>query len=64
MINFDYTRANDVGDAVRQIAADPAGHYSRPDVTRLLLNSSRANRVEHFTLPVDAEVMSEIRLQA
>jgi aliphatic nitrilase len=36
----------------------------RPDVTRLLLNTTRANRVEHFSLPVDAEVMSEIRLQA
>src|SRR5437879_12997683 len=50
--------------AVATNAADPAGHYSRPDVTRLLLNTSRANRVEHFTLPIDAEVMSEIRLQA
>src|SRR5258708_35713502 len=49
---------------VAKTAADPAGHYSRPDVTRPLPNSSRANRVEHFTLPVDAEVMSEIRLQA
>src|SRR6266581_3896226 len=49
---------------VAKNAADPAGHYSRPDVTRLLLNTSRANRVEHFTLPIDAEVMSEIRLQA
>src|SRR3981189_2720651 len=49
---------------VAKNAADPAGHYSRPDVTRLLLNKSRANRVEHFSLPVDAEVMSEIRLQA
>src|SRR6267154_2111271 len=49
---------------VAKNAADPAGHYSRPDVTRLLLNTSRANRVEHFTLPVDAEVMSEIKLQA
>jgi aliphatic nitrilase len=49
---------------VAKNAADPAGHYSRPDVTRLLLNTSRANRVEHFSLPVDAEVMSEIRLQA
>jgi aliphatic nitrilase len=29
-----------------------------------LLNTTRANRVEHFSLPVDAEVMSEIRLQA
>jgi xanthine dehydrogenase YagS FAD-binding subunit len=27
MINFDYTRANDVGDAVRQIAADPAARF-------------------------------------
>ena len=34
---------------VAKNAADPAGHYSRPDVTRLLLNSSRANRVEHFS---------------
>jgi aliphatic nitrilase len=49
---------------VAKNAADPAGHYSRPDVTRLLLNTTRANRVEHFSLPVDAEVMSEIRLQA
>jgi len=49
---------------VAKNAADPAGHYSRPDVTRLLLNTSRANRVEHFTLPVDANVMSEIKLQA
>src|SRR6202035_255719 len=49
---------------VAKNAADPAGHYSRPDVTRLLLNTSRANRVEHFSLPVDANVMSEIKLQA
>src|SRR3981189_3701690 len=27
MINFDYTRANDVGDAVRQIAADPTAKF-------------------------------------
>src|SRR6476620_9566797 len=49
---------------VAKNAADPAGHYSRPDVTRLLLNTSRANRVEHFSLPVDANLMSEIKLQA
>src|SRR3954467_13493561 len=49
---------------VAKNAADPAGHYSRPDVTRLLLNTTRANRVEHFSLPVDAEITSEIRLQA
>jgi xanthine dehydrogenase YagS FAD-binding subunit len=27
MINFDYARANDIGDAVRQIAADPAAKF-------------------------------------
>ena len=35
-------------------AADPAGHYSRPDVTRLLLNKKPLNRVEHFSRPVDS----------
>lgn len=32
--------------AIAKSAADPAGHYSRPDVTRLLLNRSPAPRVE------------------
>ena len=41
---------------VAKNAADPAGHYSRPDVTRLLLNNTPRHRVEHFALPVDAEV--------
>ena len=27
MINFQYTRASDVADAVRQIAADPAAKF-------------------------------------
>ena len=27
MINFQYARANDVADAVRQIAADPAAKF-------------------------------------
>ena len=36
---------------VAKAAADPAGHYSRPDVTRLLFNKTRARRVEHFSLP-------------
>ena len=27
MINFEYTRANDVADAVRQIAADPTAKF-------------------------------------
>ena len=38
---------------VAKNAADPAGHYSRPDVTRLLINSKPAKRVEQFALPVD-----------
>ena len=49
---------------VAKNAADPAAHYSRPDVTRLLLNRSRTSRVEHFSLPIDAEIMGEIKLQA
>jgi len=32
-------------------AADPAGHYSRPDVTRLLLNRSPAVRVVEQRVP-------------
>src|SRR6202043_387508 len=27
MVNFQYARANDVGDAVRQIAADPSAKF-------------------------------------
>jgi nitrilase len=40
--------------AVAKAAADPAGHYSRPDVTRLLLNTHGANPVEPFSLPNDS----------
>jgi nitrilase len=32
-------------------AADPAGHYSRPDVTRLMLNKTPGDRVVAHTLP-------------
>ena len=31
--------------ALAKAAADPAGHYARPDVTRLLLNKTPGNRV-------------------
>jgi nitrilase len=41
--------------SVAKAAADPAGHYARPDVTRLLFNNRPANRVETMVLPVDAE---------
>jgi nitrilase len=39
-------------------AADPAGHYSRPDVTRLLLNKTPGNRVVSHMLP--GMVVSEV----
>jgi aliphatic nitrilase len=44
---------------VAKNAADPAGHYSRPDVTRLLLNKKRLRRVEEFSLPVDTAATTE-----
>jgi len=31
--------------SLAKAAADPAGHYSRPDVTRLLLNKTPGDRV-------------------
>lgn len=34
--------------SIAKSAADPAGHYSRPDVTRLLFNPTPSPRVEHF----------------
>jgi aliphatic nitrilase len=34
-------------------AADPAGHYSRPDVTCLLINNRKMRRVETFALPIE-----------
>ena len=41
--------------SVAKAAADPAGHYARPDVTRLLFNNRPGHRVETMALPVDAE---------
>ena len=35
--------------SIAKSAADPVGHYSRPDVTRLLLNPTPCPRVEHFS---------------
>jgi nitrilase len=33
---------------VSKAAADPVGHYSRPDVTRLMLDRSRRRPVVNF----------------
>lgn len=38
--------------AIAKNAADPAGHYARPDATRLLHNRQPARRVEYFSLPI------------
>jgi nitrilase len=38
---------------VAKNAMDPVGHYSRPDVHRLLLNRRPGKRVESFVLPMD-----------
>jgi len=37
--------------SIAKSAADPVGHYSRPDVTRLLLNTEPASAVETFSPP-------------
>jgi aliphatic nitrilase len=39
--------------SIAKAAADPAGHYSRPDVTRLLFNNRPARCVEYFALPLE-----------
>jgi aliphatic nitrilase len=41
--------------SIAKAAADPAGHYSRPDVTRLMLNRKKNPRVQGF--PIAAEEM-------
>lgn len=37
--------------SLSKAAADPAGHYARPDVTRLMLNKTPGDRVVAFSLP-------------
>ena len=41
--------------AIAKSFADPAGHYSRPDVTRLLLNTSPVAPVEYLNAPPEQE---------
>jgi aliphatic nitrilase len=45
-------------------AADPAGHYSRPDVTRLLINRSPALRVVEQRLPTFEEPAQFVAISA
>ena len=47
--------------AIAKSFADPAGHYSRPDVTRLLLNASPVTPVEYLNVPVEGEEDTEIQ---
>ena len=39
--------------SIAKSAADPAGHYSRPDVTRLLLNRTPSKRVQDMATPFE-----------
>ncbi len=41
--------------AVAKSFADPVGHYSRPDVTRLLLNRTPQMQVEEFSVQLEDE---------
>lgn len=42
--------------AYAKSAADPSGHYSRPDVARLLFNPHRSRPVQYFGSPQDAPI--------
>jgi len=52
---------------IAKATADPVGHYSRPDVTRLLFNDKPQRPIEKFTLfetqpmmePQDTDIIIE-----
>ena len=47
--------------SLAKAAADPAGHYARPDVTRLLLNKTPGDRVVSFSAP-GVEIEGEVAI--
>jgi nitrilase len=52
----------DLGEiSLAKSAADPAGHYARRDVTRLLLNPHRQRPVMHFGVPGDAVIVDAVQ---
>lgn len=58
--------------ALAKSAADPVGHYSRPDVVRLMLNKSASQRVMPFptsieptnSISIEQEVVEEIEKES
>jgi len=46
--------------SVAKAAADPAGHYSRPDVFRLMFNTKPAPRVVAFDTPVEHPMAEDL----
>ncbi len=49
--------------SLAKAAADPAGHYSRPDVTRLLLDKSPVERVVHVPRVTPASTKEPLPVQ-
>jgi aliphatic nitrilase len=47
--------------SIAKSSADPVGHYSRPDVTRLLFNPNPAPPVQYMKTPMTAVESSEAK---
>lgn len=59
-----YAEVDFAAIGIAKTTADPAGHYARPDVTRLLLNTAPARRVvamDECMQPQAVEVLCETR---
>ena len=46
--------------SIAKSAADPVGHYARPDVTRLLLNPNPAPPVQYMKTPMTTVQICEV----